>query len=155
MIPDLLPGPYTVRIIDPRIAPLGVGLPTSVEVSAVRDSMASASLAVPTAEEYVAARCKAAHQWTVGDSTFVLGRVLTPDGKPVSGAKVTVTSSQRGSHDQSVVTGTDGLFQSCGSWRIGDEIRVRVHQAGTADENVVRTFDAKLVAVAITMQRVH
>lgn len=154
-IPNLLPGPYSVRVIDPRIAPLGVGVPTSLEVSAVRDSTVTATLVVPTAEEYIADRCKAAHQWTAGDSVLVLGRVVTPDGKSVSGAKVTLASVQRGSHDQGVVTGTDGLFQSCHNWGIGDKILIRVHRVGAADENVVRTFSSKLLAVEVTVRPVR
>jgi hypothetical protein len=154
-VANLLPGPYTVRIIDPRIAPLGVGVPTPVAVAAVRDSTTTAMLEVPTAEEYIADRCKAAKQRTAGDSVLMLGRVLTPDGAPVVGARVTIASGERKFSDESTVTGADGIFQSCENWALGDTIRIRVHRSGAPDEDVVRTFDAKLMAVRVTVRSVH
>ena len=87
-IRDLLPGPYAVRIIDPRVAELGIGLPTTLRFRAARDTTVLATLIVPTTESSIAGRCVANHQWTVGDSLFTIGRVLTRDGKPVTNAKV-------------------------------------------------------------------
>ena len=88
-IKELLPGPYTVRVIDPRIAALGIGLPTRSRFVAARDTTSVATLMVPTTESMIADRCVANHQWAVGDSSFTMGRVVTPDGKPVNNAKVT------------------------------------------------------------------
>jgi hypothetical protein len=158
-IRELLSGPYDVRIIDPRIAELGIGIPTPVNIVAVRDSTITATLKVSTAESFIAGRCVTARQWTVGDSVFVLGRVVTPDGKPVPDAKVTfATVISRGKpefHDDYYETGTDGLFQSCRGWDVGDEVLIRVHRPEAANVDVTRTIDSNLLAVRIVVQPLH
>ena len=87
-IDELLPGPYSVRVIDPRIAELGIGWSTPLNFIAKRDTTSVATLIVPTTESRIADRCVTNHQWTVGDSLFTIGRVLTPDGRPVNDARI-------------------------------------------------------------------
>lgn len=146
-IRGVLPGRYGVRVIDRRIAVAETGVPTPLHVTAIRDSTTVASLTAPTAEDFIAARCKAAHQWTAGDSAFVLGRLVAPDGTPISGAKVTFADGRHQWRSGSVVTGADGLFQSCQNWRIGDDILVRVHRAGAGDAELTRTFSSTILAI--------
>ena len=88
-IPDLAPGPYSVQIIDPRLAGLGFAIPTPLTFVASRNATVQTTLRVPTAEEYVVGRCIAAHQWTAGDSVLIIGRVLNPEGEPIPDANVT------------------------------------------------------------------
>src|ERR1035437_10011802 len=114
-IKELLPGPYTVRVIDPRIAELGVGLPTALRFVAARDTTSVATLTVQTTESMIADRCVVNHQWAVGDSSFTMGRVVTPDGKPVNDAKVTFATRAGTGQPWRVnpgyfTTGTDGMF---------------------------------------------
>jgi Carboxypeptidase regulatory-like domain len=161
-IDELIPGPYAVRIVDPRIAELGIGLPTPLKFEAFRDSTVRATLTVPTTESFIADRCLAAHRWSVGDSVFILGRVTTPAGKPVAGVLVTVEPkvvvSQPLLHAQNpvqnFVTGPDGLFQSCVGWNIGDDVLVRVRRRGWPDVEVVRRLESRVTAVRVFAQSV-
>ncbi len=148
-IRDLVPGPYTVRIVDPRIAELGLGVPTPLKFTAFRDSTANEKLRVPTEEELLTDKCIAARQWSVGDSVFVVGRVVTPDGQPVHDAKVTFADGDQVWRSHFITTGTDGLFWSCQNWALGGEVTVRVHRQGAADVDVTRRFDSSVLAVKV------
>jgi hypothetical protein len=136
-IADLIPGPYALAIRDPRLVPLGLEIETPISFVAERDSTSRQSLVVNTTEEFVVARCVAHHRYTPGDSVFVLGRALTPDGKPVSGLVVALEQKigqVTKPLSESVKTGADGLFQFCGrglkpgmtigieAWRDGDAV---------------------------------
>jgi hypothetical protein len=152
-IKDLLPGPYTVRVVDPRIAELGVGVPTHLKFSAERDSVVSATLKVPSAAEMIADRCVAAHQWDVGDSVFVFGRVVTPDNQPVRNATVRFASGSYLSPDY-YATGTDGLFQSCRPWHLREDIDVSAGLDGMKTAHVTRVFDSNLMVVTLVLHPV-
>jgi hypothetical protein len=143
----VLRGRYAVRVIDPRISVVQIGVPTALHVMAIRDSTTGATLQVPTAEAFIAERCVAAHQWTAGDSVFVFGRLVAPDGTPISHAKVTFADGTHQWRAGYVVTGTDGLFQSCEHWRIGDEVLIRVHRSGAGDAELTRTFSSTILAI--------
>ena len=117
-VTGVLPGRYAVRMIDPRISVVETGVPTPLQVTAKRDATTTATLKVPTTEDFIAARCKAAHQWAAGDSVFVFGRLVGPDGKPIADAKVTFADGENQSRPGSVVTGADGLFESCRNSRV-------------------------------------
>jgi hypothetical protein len=93
----------------------------------------------------------AAHQWTAGDSVFVFGKVVSPDGRPLSNARVSFAANSSLTPDY-FVTGTDGLFQSCRPWHRGDEVTVSVGRAGTKLGMQVRTFDSNLVVVRIAVE---
>lgn len=150
-ITGLLPGPYAVRIVDPRFAELGIGVPTPLKFTAFRDSTTTKTLKVPTAEDFIAARCIAAHQWTPEDSVFVFGRVVTPDGQPVSNVTVGFSSGAY-VNPEFFVTGTDGLFQSCRPWHLHDSVTIAVRHSGMVSSTVTRTFDSNLAVVRIVVQ---
>jgi hypothetical protein len=162
-ISDLVPGPYGVRIIDPRIVPLGIGLPTPLRFVAARDSTALATIVVPTAESFVTDRCVAAHKpkSVPAGSFFVLGRVVTPDGQPVKDAEVSFTTDLGTLSGDSapwqwlredVTTSADGLFQACHDWSLHNEIFIRVHRPGTPDVDVKREFTSDLIVVKVPVQ---
>ena len=146
-IQKLIPGPYAVRIVDPRIAELGIGLPTPVRFTAIRDSTVVAKLTVPTTSDFVAERCIAAHQWTVGDTVFVLGRVVRPDGTPIANARVGFVSGPEVRPDY--ITGSDGIFQSCRGWHIGDDINISVRAPNGVSGLAKRTFESNILSVKI------
>jgi hypothetical protein len=152
-IRDLLPGPYAVRVIDPRIAALGIGLPTPLKFRAVRDTTTVATVVVPTTESSIVERCIANHQWRAGDSVFTIGRVVTPGGKPLSGARITfATRSERGQwqwEDAHFTTGADGLFQFCHMFEPGTEILFRVARGGAVAAEVSGKFTSSLLVVRI------
>jgi hypothetical protein len=162
-IKNLLPGPYAVRIIDPQVAELGIGLPTSLKFVAARDTTSLARLLVPTAKQFAVERCMTAgqkvnHNTSTGGTFAVLGRVVTPQGEPVSGAKVSVaTRMMLPQGDGSNLlwlkdfwkTGSDGLFQSCHNWDLQNEIVIRVHRYGAEDVLVDGQFKSDLLVVRI------
>ena len=156
-IKDLVPGPYAVRVIDPRIAALGIGLPTPLKFRAARDTTTIATLVVPTTESSIADRCVANHQWTVGDSVFTIGRVVKPDGKPVNDAKVTFATKSMVDervwqwNDVYFMTGTDGLFEFCHPFGVGTEVRYHVSRGGVAIGEALGTFTSGLLVVRMTV----
>ncbi|HEX7546342.1 MAG TPA: hypothetical protein VF368_06415 [Gemmatimonadaceae bacterium] len=155
-INELLPGPYTVRVIDPRIAELGVGLPTALRFVAARDTTSVATLTVPTTESMIADRCVVNHQWAVGDSLFTMGRVVTPDGKPVNDAKVTfATRAGTGQPWQLnpvyFTTGTDGMFEFCHPFAPPTEVKYRVARAGANPVELEGTFTSSLLVVRMVV----
>jgi hypothetical protein len=110
-MPELVPGPYAVEVIDPRIASLGLSIPTSLTFIAARDSVIRATVKVRTAEEYVFEKCFATGGYTVGDWVLVMGRVVRYDDKPIENASITF--DLRSGLRASFKTGSDGVFQFC------------------------------------------
>lgn len=151
-IAALLPGPYQVTVADPRLAELGTGMPTPLKFIAVRGVTTTKSLSVSNVEDIVAARCAAAHQWTPGDSVFVVGRVVTPGGQPVSNATVWFSSGTYVNPDVAT-TGDDGLFQSCRHWNLHDIATIVVNGTGIASPPITRSIDSKLQVVRIVVRR--
>lgn len=156
-IPDLLPGPYDVTITDPRLAELGIGVPAHFSFNATRDSTTVTTIRVPDAEVLVGGPCADSRNPASRDSVFLFGRVLTRDGNPVAGAKVTFAVQNRGAWEwrrDYAVTGYDGAFRSCRNWRVGDEVRINVHQAGATDVALTRQFESTVMAVKLIVERV-
>ncbi len=153
-IADLIPGPYSLQIVDRRLSELGIRIPTSMTFVATRDSTFHTTLKATTAEETVTGLCVRARQWSVGDSVFILGRVVTTRGAAVEDAKVTF-AVEKGSSDWSwlreyYTTGPDGLFYSCNqSFGLGGTVRIRVHRRGLADVDTTTTLGSKLTVMRI------
>jgi hypothetical protein len=159
-IRDLLPGEYAVRVIDARIAGLGIGLPTPLRFRAAPDSTALATLIVPTTESWVADRCVADHDWTVGDSVFTIGRVVAPNGGQVNDLKVTFATRPKGSPRDApwqwsplhFTTGTDGMFEFCHAFGPDTEIFYRVSRDGAIEAEASTAFDSNLMVVRIPIR---
>jgi hypothetical protein len=162
-IKGLLPGEYAVRVVDPRIAELGMGLPTPLKFRAAPDSTALATLIVPTTESSIIERCVANHQWTKGDSVFTMGRVVAPNGGLVNDLKVTFASRPRGSprdsawewSSASYKTGLDGVFAFCHSFSPSTEIFYRVSRDGVIEAETPRTFTSNLNVVRMPIRPVR
>lgn len=157
LIGDLLPGPYSLRIRDARIAEIDLSLPTNSSFVAARNSTHRATLQVPTAEEYVAGLCRRDRQWEANDSTFILGRVVTFAGKPVDDAKVSfAVRMNNGPWNRlrwTYRTGTDGVFQSCSpSFIAGQIVAIRVSRDGLPDVDVERTITTNLTIVKVPVE---
>ena len=156
-IKDLLPGEYTVRVIDPRIAALGIGLPTRLKFHAAPDSMALATLVVPTTESSIVDRCVADRHWTAGDSVLTMGRVVAPNGGLVNDLKVTFATRPKGSppdaawqwSSASFTTGIDGMFEFCHAFTPDTEIFYRVSRDGKVEAETSRVFSSNLMVVRI------
>jgi hypothetical protein len=157
LIGDLLPGPYSLRLRDPRMAELDVSIPTSITFVAARDSTFRTTVKVSTTEEYVAGLCRKDRQWEANDSTFILGRVVTPEGNPVEDAKVsfaTWTKDREWSWGKwFYLTGSDGVFESCGKlFKPGQKVLIRVSRKGMADVDVERTIATKLTIAKLQIE---
>jgi hypothetical protein len=116
-IADLIPGPYSLAIRDPRLVPLRLELMTPVRFVAERDSIVRQSIIVNTTEEFVIGRCVASRRYTPGDAVLLLGRALTTEGTPVAGLTIGLVQEsvqRRNALPETYTTGADGLFQFCG-----------------------------------------
>ena len=111
VVADLLPGPYTMAIRDPRLAELDIPLTSAFRFTAVRDSTIDARVRVETADDFAAKRCGA--EGLGPGKGALLGRVVSADGRPVAGARWTV----RDEFGTALVEGGrvdgDGLFHWC------------------------------------------
>lgn len=118
-IRDLVPGVYSTIVIDSSLTAVGIVLPTALRFTAVRDSTVVRTLDVPTAEDYVRQLCVDEPQRKLGDRTYLIGRVLTPDGRPNPGIhlgleiEVKTPLPKWTRLPQYFVTGSDGLFHFC------------------------------------------
>lgn len=160
-IVDLLPGPYELVVIDPRLDSIGLNIPTPLRFVAVRDSIVRASLVVPTAEDFVIDRCITDKRYVKTDS-LLLVRVMRPGGEPVAGARLDVAvtiapdrssliTTAGGTPTQPLregaVTGSDGLLSAC-SWllRRRGEVIVKVRHAGVV-KTVTQGIDEKRLTI--------
>jgi hypothetical protein len=171
-ISNLIPGPYSLVVADPRLTPIRLTIPTKTSFVAARDSTRVATIVVPTAEEFVADRCVADRKFAAKDTTaWLLIRVMKPDATPIAGLKVTLAQridpserEARDAHDtvnewtpvpDSYETGTDGLFALCRNVTRGWHLRIRVRdQRGATAEMEIRVMD-KLTVVPFVLVAQH
>jgi uncharacterized protein with FMN-binding domain len=147
-IVDLLPGPYAVRVNDPRLKELGITIPTSLKFSAARDSVVQLSLDVPTVEDFIVSECKNNKQWNAADSTFLIGRVVDSDKNPIADARVTfaVRKDTVGWvwEKEALKTGADGVFEACATTLApGRKVQVRVEGEHLWTRDVTRDISDK------------
>ena len=141
-IDRLLPGPYKLVVIDSALELLGITLQTPVQFQAWRDSTVRATLDVPTANDYVADRCRHDRIWIVPrrvrSAVWIIGRVIGPDSKPVSDVWGVVDAASARAEKEphagvqpllaSTRTGTDGIFELCpGDLQLGVPALVKVY----------------------------
>lgn len=140
----LVPGPYRLEIIDPLLLPIGATIPTALRFDAVRDSVHTATVALRTPQEYVADRCLGRTSVSTTFGTYVLARVVGPDGRPISGVRGTISVEQPDNTWLDATTRTDsaGFLQFCGRQAaIGKPVRVAAAAEGFAEawrEMIVR-----------------
>jgi hypothetical protein len=147
-IDALLPGRYAASIADPRLEALGVPLPTPLAFTAARDSVVQASIEAETAEDFVERRCLA--ERGVAGQAWVLGRVVTHDGRPAAGARWAIRDRSTGSvfadHGRAY---DDGLFQWC-RLPLGATVQVDARQ-GDRRAMAVRPLTDRLTLVLLRL----
>jgi hypothetical protein len=111
VVSDLLPGPYSVTIRDPRLTELNVPLTSSIRFTAVRDSTTEVRVQVETADDFAARRCGADARGT--GKGVVLARVVSADGRPVSDARWSVRDEFGSPLVEGGRVDPDGLLQWC------------------------------------------
>jgi hypothetical protein len=154
LIRDLLPGPYSLRVRDKRTEALSFLLPTPVAFAAARDSAVRLTLTVPTVEDYAADQCRKSRQWRSTDSTYIVGRVVDPDNRPVAGVLVSYAlKAEKGEWvlgRESFTTGDDGMFQFCGAtFTEGQPLRLRASRSGSRDADVTHKTTGNMTIVRI------
>jgi len=112
VLTDLLPGPYTASVRDPRLAALDVPSTTSVRLSAVRDSTVDARVVVESAEDYVVKRCGYDAGILAGRGRL-LGRVMRADGEPAADARYTMRDEFGTVMVESGRADAEGFFTAC------------------------------------------
>jgi hypothetical protein len=161
-IDDVVPGPYDVMVADPRLTALALEIPTGLHVVAIRDSNVTATVVVPSAEEYVVDRCIADGRHGPVDSLFLFARVLTKRGQPLQGARWTI-SKPLGPADAAAawkdirhggMTGSDGLLQFCTDQvALHQTIRITVVLDGFRSFERVFQPNEPLTVLRIEMER--
>ena len=111
VLSDLLPGPYTASVRDPRLAALDVPSTTTLRLSAVRDSTIDARVVVESADDYVMRRC--GYDGGIAGRARLLGRVMRADGQPASEARWTMRDEFGTVLVESGKVDGDGFFHSC------------------------------------------
>jgi hypothetical protein len=112
VLTDLLPGPYTASVRDPRLAALDVPSTTTVRLQAVRDSTVDARVVVESADDYVIKRC-GYDAGIVAGRGRLLGRVMRADGRPASEARWTMRDEFGTVIVESGRADGDGFFHAC------------------------------------------
>ena len=130
-IEDLAPGPYTAFIVDPKLATLGLTLPTNARFESRRGSLALMNTLRPTAEAFVAQTCQ--QRGFTTNSNMLLARVTTEEGRPVTDVSWNVI--RRPVKGPSVTIGgtsTDdnGVFLVCDRLVYGESDRIQIFRGG-------------------------
>jgi hypothetical protein len=159
-IPDLIPGPYRVTIVDPDLASLDVAVAQPLEFTAMRDSTTVARLAVKGALEYVGQRCRAGGtnlargEEVIRGSAWLLGRVTNTEGEPIEGATWSLSYrdflGERRIFENAEV-GSDGIFQFCQLQR-GETVVVDVRAKGMKDASAAATLTRQPTVVNLTLK---
>ena len=155
-ISELLPGPYTVSIVDDRLAPLGIEIPTPLKFVAARDSTVTASLVVRMANDFVVDRCVADRKYAPSDTVLLVGRTLNASGEPLAGVTVDLSEMVSAGDERplpdSYTTGSDGLFTICSkSLRRGMTLTVRPRRGGELARGERIRLDNNLTVVPLTV----
>jgi len=122
----LLPGPYSLVVLDPRLAPIDLVLPTGVRFDAHRDSLHVATFTVPQVPPKMMDFCaqrRVVQTRTTDTIPWIIGRVRRTDGALVTPgivrAKKQITGGEWDQVGETFHVGTDGLFWVCAYGLVG------------------------------------
>jgi hypothetical protein len=153
LLRNLLPGPYTIAVMNPQLAAPGLELATPQPLVAARGTVSRATVKVSTLDDLLRRRCRADEP---PGAAVVMARAATPDGKPVTGARFTLEKELAGqwSTVSRAESGPDGLMQFCGLDR-GDRVRIRADAEEMLGSSSSRTLNdvATLIELVLTPRR--
>ena len=158
---DLVPGAYSLVLIDTALARINLTIPTDLRFGTQRDSLAL-TVKVPTLEEFVTDRCMAdrTFRYSLGDSTRVLARVLDAAGKPIDGVSWRIHQKPSDPVSNWVLlreggrTGTDGIIHFCDArMRRGAELRIEAWKSGVGEARAVFPLRHRVNVVPISLTR--
>jgi hypothetical protein len=150
-LPDVLPGPYEVVVLDSVLAPLGVALPTALAPMVGAGDMVRATLEAPTAEGYLRPACPGG---AGGTGVMVVARVVAPTGEGMGGVTWRLRRSRGG--DWVVVaergtTDADGRLLLCDGVAVGDVVELQLVRGRAAPETVVFPVGGAITAVPVIL----
>jgi hypothetical protein len=115
VIHDIVPGTYTLMVLDAALLALGLGIETDILLHSNRDTVVR-SLRGLTADDYVVAYCRTLGRYSPSDQTFVIARALWEDGTPIQGATwsaIQLLDGERTEIELNGRTGSDGVIAVC------------------------------------------
>jgi carboxypeptidase family protein len=160
-LPDLVPGPYSVSVVDPKLAALGITLSTPLEFTASRRWAILTRLHVPPTDEYVGDLCRSGgvdgagvRSLLIAGSGALVGRVTTSGGRPVPDARWTLRYRDFLGEHRPVKNGAvsaDGTFQYCGLRR-GESVVVELTAKAMEPTSVNATLSGQTTIVTAIMR---
>jgi hypothetical protein len=155
-ISRLVPGPYSLSVVDPRLATVGAEIRTSFQFVASRDSTIEQSVRLPTARDFVASRCLEAHRYDVAARVYLFGRVTNHEGAPVEQAAISVLRERSPGNWQPIKTRMqsdgEGYFQFCDAEiEDGETVILRVSLANRAIADARYRLSGDLNVLRVTI----
>jgi hypothetical protein len=160
LLRDLVPGAYSLVLIDTSLARVNLTIPTELRFGTRRDSLAI-TVKVPNLDEFVIDRCLAdrTFRYTLGDSTRVLARVLDAAGKPIDGVSWRIYQQPSNPASNWVLlreggrTGTDGIIHFCDArMRRGAELRIEAWKSGIGEARFEFPLNSRVNVVPIALK---
>jgi hypothetical protein len=170
---NLLPGPYTVLVLDTLLSRIDVTLDAHIPFEAARDSLHVASFVVPTPLDYARSRCAAEPvggairrydpEHRINESIPRLANravaffvyVTTSDDTPVSNLEITeaIALNDRVPKWHATATGgkTDagGRYFSCWNYHLGETVQVWVRAEGLEPQLVLLPLTERVRAIRL------
>lgn len=141
-IPDLLPGPYRISIVDPDVPNTAILMLTSGELIAHRDSIVQRELPLPDAYYFMHRTCRADDP--AAQDARISARVVASRHQPVSGVRWVVTAAMEQTLvEQTGLTGSDGLLRLCASLFDAGEIDIAYWREHGAKMILHRRFERR------------
>jgi hypothetical protein len=140
-IPDVLPGPYGVVIIDTALASMGITLGTTTKLFVQRDSIVRATIVEPPPDEFLKKKCS-----MLMERQWVTARVSRSDGRTIADAKWEVGEDFATSLEYVHASGrtdADGKFGFCRASASRAVLQVRVSDNVQPHQDVIVTLLGK------------
>jgi hypothetical protein len=149
----LVPGPYRLAVLDPKLASIGLDIPTELAFTAARDSVHQAMVILPSAMEFAANVCRGGGR-VAEESAWLIGRVGTSNGAPVSDAKWSVARSSAAGWvpiAEGGSAGAGGIFSHCRNLKLGETVQVRAWQGKNSPAVSVRVLSDRLTVLPVKL----
>lgn len=153
VIPDVLPGPYPVVVIDTSVAAAGATLGVPLQLVAVRDSTFQGVVVAPPREAFLRRHCESQPSFT-----WVIVTVTHEDGSPVKAAHWEVGSDFDTTWEAVYargISGATGTFGFCNELTASEKGQLRVWEgAMSRSEGIVKLLkDSERVKLTLPSRR--
>ena len=151
---DVLPGPYRTIVHDTVLAPIDVTLKTPIAFSAVRDSVHTATLDVPTAYDYARSLCPPERLPSLRPIAF-FAYVTTSDGRAASGLEIKeqlkrpLDVPEWKSTAFGGKTDKGGRYFSCWRFALDDTVQIWVRRGNEPPQLTLKKMTGRVNAVRI------